>query len=129
MLESVENTERFLKASGLFNRRQVLLVGRGATALMLLFEALSEPGGRIILPAIGCPSLLATVLLSGRKPVIVDVDRNLNIDPVRVREIVQPGDIVLAIHIYGIPCEIEELERICLEKNATLMEDALFRGW
>jgi dTDP-4-amino-4,6-dideoxygalactose transaminase len=75
-------------------------------------------------PAIGCPSILATVLLSGLEPVIVDVDRNLNIDPTRVQDIIKPGDIVLGVHIFGIPCEIELLEKICRENDAVLIEDA-----
>jgi dTDP-4-amino-4,6-dideoxygalactose transaminase len=124
MSELVQNTERFLRTSGFFGRRHILLVGRGATALMLLYNALSPPGGRIVLPAIACPSLLATVLLTGRSPVIVDVDSNLNIDPQRVRDVVQPGDVVVAVHIFGIPCDIPELEAICLETKAVLIEDA-----
>ncbi len=113
-----------MRTSGFFGRRHILLVGRGATALMLLYDALSSPGGRIILPAIACPSLLATVLLTGRQPVIVDVDSNLNIDPQKVREVVKPGDVVVAVHIYGIQCDIAELEAICLENKAILIEDA-----
>jgi len=91
---------------------------------MLLYDALGEPGGRVILPVIGCPSLLATVVLSGRKPVVVDVDRNLNIDPDRVDEEIRPGDIVLAVHMFGIPCDILRLEKICRENGALLIEDA-----
>jgi dTDP-4-amino-4,6-dideoxygalactose transaminase len=55
--------------------------------------------------------------------VIVDVDENLNLDPERARETVKRGDIVVAVHIYGIPCRIEELERICLQAGAYLVED------
>jgi len=122
--ERISETERFIRTSGLFGRREAFLTGRGATALMLLYETMGEPGGRVILPAIGCPSLLATVLLTDRKPVVVDVDRNLNIDPNRVKEIIRPGDIVLAVHIFGIPVDITGLEKICRENNALLIEDA-----
>jgi len=122
--DPVRETERFIRSSGLFGRRRPLLVGRGATALMLLYEALGPDGGRVILPAIGCPSLLASVLLTGRKPVIVDVDRNLNIDPDRVADIIRPNDLVLAVHIFGIPCDILKLKKICAENGAILVEDA-----
>jgi len=113
-----------IESIGWFNSRKVILTGRGATALMLLYEILGKKTGRVILPAIGCPSLLATVLLSGLQPVIVDVDSNLNIEPGEVKRIIRPGDIVLGVHIFGIPCRIEELEKICDENNAILIEDA-----
>ncbi len=120
----IKETENFVSASELFGGRRMILTGRGATALMMLFETLAPLGGRVILPAIACPSLLATVLLTGRRPVIIDVDRNLNIDPDRVREVIRPGDVVVAIHIFGIPCAIEELESICADNDAVLIEDA-----
>jgi dTDP-4-amino-4,6-dideoxygalactose transaminase len=123
VLDRIRETERFIRTSGLFGRRAAFLTGRGASALMLLYDALGESGGRVILPAIGCPSLLATVVLSGRKPVVVDVDRDLNIDPDRVDEEIRPGDIVLAVHIFGIPCDILRLEKICRENGAMLIED------
>jgi len=124
MSDVIAQTGRFIRTSGLFGRRKALLVGRAATGLMLLYEELTGPDGRVILPAIGCPSLLATVLLAGRRPVIVDVDRNLNIDPKRVMAVVREGDVVLGVHIFGIPCAIEELEKICRERGAILIEDA-----
>lgn len=120
----IENTQSLIESSKLFGDRRVLLVGRGATALCVLYRALAPLGGRVILPSIGCPSLLATALVSGLEPVIVDVDRNLNIDPVKVEEVIQEGDIVPGIHIFGIPCDVEKLEEICNRNGAIFIEDA-----
>src|SRR3990172_5287760 len=124
MSDLIKNTEALIESSGFFGARKLILTGRGTTALMLLYETLESKSGRVILPAIGCPSLLATALLSGLQPVIVDVDSNLNIDPGEVKSVIKPGDIVLGVHIFGIPCRIEELEKICDENNAILIEDA-----
>jgi len=123
MPDLIKDTEAAIESSEFFGARKLLLTGRGATALMLLFETLGNVGGRVILPAIGCPSLLATSLLAGLTPVIVDVDSNLNIDPAEVRKVIKPGDIVLGVHIFGIPCSIEELAEICDENSAYLIED------
>lgn len=113
-----------IESMGIFASRRVLLTGRGATALCVLYKVLQPDYRRIILPAIGCPSILATALLSGLETVIVDVDGNLNIDPGEVEKAIKPGDIVLGVHIFGIPCQIKKLEKICREHNAFLIEDA-----
>ncbi len=106
-----------------FGRKRAFLVGRGATGLMLLYEALASRSGRIILPSIACPSLLATVLAVGKKPVIVDVDENLGLDPAQVSKVVSKGDVVVAVHLFGIPCAVKELEMISTKKGASLIED------
>jgi len=110
--------------AGIFARKRAFLVGRGATGLMLLFESLSDDGGRVILPAMACPSLLASVLLTGRKPVIVDVDDNLNISPDALASVLCPGDIVVGVHLFGVPFEVVRIEEVCRERNAVLIEDA-----
>jgi dTDP-4-amino-4,6-dideoxygalactose transaminase len=122
--KATEETRLILKSLGISGMRRMLPVGRGATALCVLYRVLRPDGGRVILPAIGCPSILATALISGMKPVIVDVDRNLNIDPDEVKKAIKPGDIVLGIHLFGIPFQVERLKSICDESNAVLIEDA-----
>ena len=117
----VAETEKLL--AGHFGRKRAFLVGRGATGLMLLYESLSDPGGRVILPDIACPSLLATVLLTGRQPVIVDVDMNLNIGPEQVEKVLQPHDVVVGVHIFGIPFATGELTELCAKRGAVLIED------
>lgn len=120
--DTISETQRLL--AEFFGREKAFLAGRGATCLMLLFEALSKPAGRVILPAIACPSVLAAVLLTQRKPVIVDIDRNMNINPSDAEKVIESGDIVLGIHMFGIPFDVETLTEICAEKGAYLIEDA-----
>jgi dTDP-4-amino-4,6-dideoxygalactose transaminase len=117
----IKETEELL--ARYFGRKRAFLVGRGATGLMLLYESLCSPDAGVILPAIACPSLLATVLLTGRQAVIVDVDMNLNIDPEQVEKILQPGDVVVGVHLFGIPCAIDELKGLCEKCGAVLIED------
>lgn len=119
--EVIRETERTLAER--FGRKRAFLVGRGATGLILLFEALSKPGGRVLMPAIACQSLPATALLTGRHPVSIDVDSNLNIDPDKLEREIRPGDIVVGIHLFGIRFALREIETICAKKGATLIED------
>ena len=120
--EVVTETEQLL--ADRFGRKRAFLLGRGATGLALLYETLTPPGGRVLLPAIACPSVLATCLLVNRTPVVVDIRENLSIDIGEVEKIARQGDLVLAIHLYGIPCHIRELDLICSAKGAVLVEDA-----
>ncbi len=124
MTDTIKDTERLLRLSGYFGRRQALLTGRDTTALMLLIDKLTAPDGRVILPAISCMTRLASVLNTGRKPVIIDVGEDLNMDPGRLAEVCREGDMVLATHEFGIPCALDEIVKICEDKGATLIEDA-----
>jgi len=90
----------------------------------MLIDALTSPGGRVILPAMCCMTRLAAVLRAGRTPVIVDVDANMGMDPKRLAEVARPGDVVVAVHLFGIPCEIHEIIEVCRAKKCALIEDA-----
>ena len=106
-----------------FERRWAYLVGRDTTGLILLIEKLTPPNGRVILPAIACMTRLASVFETGRTPVIVDVDENLSMDPERLSEVALEGDMVLPIHLFGIPFRVQEIEAICRERGCVLVED------
>ncbi len=124
MTNSIKDTERLLRLSGYFGRRRAFLVGRDTTALILLIEELTPPGGRVILPAMACMTRLASVFLTGRTPVIVDVGPSLNMDPDRLADVARMGDMVVATHLFGIPCAMEEIQEICTSRGCVLIEDA-----
>ncbi|HEX9745140.1 MAG TPA: DegT/DnrJ/EryC1/StrS family aminotransferase [bacterium] len=120
----IKDTERLLKLSGYFGRRRAILTGRDTTALILLIEEFTEPGGRVILPATCCATRLASVLQAGRKPVIVDVGDNLTLDPDSLAAVAQEGDVVVAVHLFGIPFDVDRIKAICKDKGCKLIEDA-----
>jgi dTDP-4-amino-4,6-dideoxygalactose transaminase len=119
----IKDTEDFLTLSGYFGRRRDILTGRDTTALMLLIEALTGPSGRVILPAMCCMTRLACVLECGRTPVIVDVDENMSMDPDRLSEVARIGDLVVAVHLFGIPCDMMRIYTICKKVGCALVED------
>jgi len=125
MLSNKVDKSRLLPESLYPYSSRMFFTGRGATAIILLYGHFGIPGEtRVILPSIGCPSLLATALHANLNPVIVDVDSNLNIDPDLVAAVVRESDIVLAVDLFGVPCRMTELEEICRKKGAVLIEDA-----
>jgi perosamine synthetase len=65
-------------------------------------------------------------LYQGATPVFADVDaRTLNLDPSAVEAaITERTKAVVAVDIYGYPCELEELRAICDREGIALIEDA-----
>ena len=65
-------------------------------------------------------------IYEGATPVFADVDgRTLNLDPAAVgAAITERTRAVVAIDIYGYPCELDELRAICDRRGLVLVEDA-----
>jgi len=124
MESTVRDTERLLRLSGYFGRRNAILVGRDVTGLILLIRELSPEGGRVILPATACMTRLSAVLVAGRKPVVVDIDKSLNMDPAKLEEVAREGDLVIGIHLFGYPFRVDHIAEICNKKGCVLIEDA-----
>jgi len=84
------------------------------------------PGDEVILPSYTFPATANAVLYEGATPVLVDIDpATLNIDPAQVEAAITPRTrAVIGVHLFGLPCEIERLERICADRGLKLIEDA-----
>jgi perosamine synthetase len=65
-------------------------------------------------------------IYEGATPVFADIDpQTLNLDPAAVEAAVTPRSrAVIAVDIYGYPCELDELRSICDRKGLALIEDA-----
>ena len=62
----------------------------------------------------------------GAKPVFVDVTRdNLTIDPVKIAENITPRTkVILPVHIYGHPCDMDPILELARENGLAVLEDA-----
>jgi perosamine synthetase len=65
-------------------------------------------------------------IYEGATPVFADVDsRTLNLDPASVEAVLtERTRAVVAVDIYGYPCELDELRAICDRRGIALIEDA-----
>jgi perosamine synthetase len=65
-------------------------------------------------------------VLEGATPVFADVDpRTLNLDPAAVEAAITPRTrAVVAVDIFGRPCELDELRAVCERHGLTLIDDA-----
>jgi len=101
-------------------------LSNGSVALDTALEILGiESGDEVIVPAHSFIATAACVALRGARPVFADIEPdtgNLSVDSVR-QLITRRTKAVIAVHIYGWPCEIRELRRLCDQKRLFLVED------
>ena len=109
-----------------FERRHAVLTGRGATAIAITLRALLKAGDKVAVPSICCLSPVNVVSSIGMHPVICDCSPvDFNISPDSVKSALESGcRAVIAVHLFGKPCRIREIETLCREYDAFLIDDA-----
>lgn len=96
-------------------------------ALHLALEALGVgPGDEVIVPTWTFASSAEVVVYRGARPVLVDVDRlTLNMTPEAVLAAITPRTrAVVAVHVAGLPVEIERLVALLEPRGIAVVEDA-----
>jgi perosamine synthetase len=99
----------------------------GTVALHLLAATLNlGPGDEVIMPSLTYVATANAIAYTGAKPVFVDSERDTwNIDPGTVAEAITPRTkVIIAVHLYGHPANMEPLRAIADAHNLRLLEDA-----
>jgi dTDP-4-amino-4,6-dideoxygalactose transaminase len=101
------------------------LVCNGTMALLLGLRALRLKGEVITTP-FTFPATVHAIEWAGLTPVFCDIDPQTHgLDPKRVEEaITDKTCAILALHAYGIPCDVEALEQIARNHGLKLIFDA-----
>lgn len=110
-----------------FGTRYALACSSGTTALALaLFASGVRPGDSVACPAFTFAATPSAIVLVGAKPVVVEVDENLHMDPADLRAKLTPEvTAVVAVHMRGFACDIERLVSIADAHRVPLIEDAV----
>lgn len=106
---------------------EAVAVDSGTAALHLVLLSLGiGPGDEVVVPANTFIATAAAVHVTGARPVFVDADADTWQMDIRAlpNVISKSCRAVIAVHLYGQPLCIPELERICEEKGVALVEDA-----
>jgi dTDP-4-amino-4,6-dideoxygalactose transaminase len=101
---------------------EVVLAPSGRGALRLILLAL--PAGRVVVPAYTCSAVVEAARLAGREVVTVDhAAGGINLQPSDVEGLLRPGDVLIATHQYGYPCDVEGLLTVARAAGAVVVED------
>jgi perosamine synthetase len=109
-----------------FGRKYGVAVNSGTNALIAAVRALEIPSGReVILPSFTIISCALACIYNDLVPVFVDAEPDTwNIDAGKIEARMSPRTAaVMAVHIYGHPCEITAIEEICERHSLHLIED------
>jgi len=109
----------YLDAEGL------ILVSNGTLAIELALRVL-EVEGEVITTPFTFPATTNSILWQRLTPVFADIDpETFNIDPAQVeKRITDRTSAILAVHVYGNPCYIDELQEIADKHDLALIYDA-----
>jgi len=122
-----ENIQLEAEVSRYLDRRHGVAFNSGTSALTALLLAYDiGPGDEVIVPAFTYPATVDAVRFAGATPIFADIEEEtygLDIDDVEKR-ITDKTKAVIAVHIYGLPCNILELRNLVDRHELLLMEDA-----
>jgi len=100
-------------------------VNSGTSALNLALSLVNIKNKEVILPSLTFVSTAHAVLMNGGKPKFVDVDENLCLDPNKIKKSISKNTrVILPVHFAGMPCNLDEITKICNENSLVLIEDA-----
>lgn len=116
--------EEFARFTG---RKHAVAVANGTAALDIAIAVSGlEKGDEIILPSFTIISCLSEVLRRGIVPVWIDSDPlTWNMDVARLEPLITPRTkAIMAVHLYGLPVDMDPLLAIAKKYNLTVLEDA-----
>lgn len=110
-----------------FGIETMLLTTSGTTALEMAAILINlEPGDEVIVPSFTFSSTVNAFLLRGAKPVFCDIRPDtFNMDEALVEGLVTPKTrAIYCVDYAGIPCEMDEINRIADKHGLFVIEDA-----
>jgi perosamine synthetase len=102
-------------------------VASGTAAIELVLAGLGiEPGAEVIVPALTFIGSAVAPVQRLVVPVFVDIDPvTFNLDPEAVRAQITPRtQAIMAVHLHGLPCAMDQLRDIARLHGLRLIEDA-----
>lgn len=97
-----------------------------ATSALMLALKLMDLSGEVILPSFTFSATGHAVLWNGLKPVFADIQPDtFNLDPHDVeKKITEKTTAIIGVHIFGNPCDINQLKKIAKAHNLKLIFDS-----
>ncbi len=128
-----EFEEKFAEYIGV---KYAVAVSNGTAALHVALLAMGVgPGDEVLVPSYTFYATASTVILSGAKPVFVDVTENGTMDPADVRKKITAKTVaVIPVHVHGHPADLDAIRDAIGDREVQILEDsaqahgALYKG-
>lgn len=113
------------KLKSYLNVSNILITNNGTIPLQIALKLLGN-GGEIITTPFSYVATTAAIVWENCTPIFVDINpNNLTIDASKIEaEITSKTTCILATHVFGNPCDIEEIQRIAEKHNLKVIYDA-----
>jgi perosamine synthetase len=96
----------------------------GRSAFLAILKALDFKDGEIIVQGFTCNALINPIIWSGLKPVYIDIDDTLNMNPDLIEQKINNNTKAIIVqHTFGNPANLEKISEICDKHNIILIED------
>ncbi len=122
--ECIEFEKRFAEYSG---AKYARVVSNGTSALFLSMIGIGlKPGERVLTTPVSWIATAAAPVTLGAEVDFVDIDPvTYNLDPNQLEDKITPNTkAVIPVHLYGQPCEMEEIMALSRKHNFSVVEDA-----
>lgn len=107
------------------NAKYGLTFSSGTAALWAMYEGINlKEGDEVICPCYTFFATVTPILFAGATPVFVDTGEDGNIDVKQIsKKITSKTKAIVVTHMWGYPCEMDELKKIAKQNNLYLLED------
>ena len=107
-----------------FKSKYCLAVSSGTEIKVALMAMGIKRGDHVITQAFNFIATVEAILDCGAKPIIVNVDKSLNMDVDELKKkITKKTKVVIPVHMLGASANIKEIIKICKKKNIKVLED------
>ena len=106
--------------------KDCIALNSGTAALHLALSLHDIKGKEVILPSLSFVSTAHAIKYNGGIPVFADVDlETLCLDPNEIEQkISKKTTAIMPVHFGGMPCNLDEIQKICKKNNFSIVEDA-----
>lgn len=115
------------KLASYFNRKFAVAVCNGTVAIDVAVDALElQEGDEVIMPSFTIISCVSGLLRKGCIPVFVDQQTDTwNMDVSQIEKKITPRTkVIMAVHIYGLPVDMDPILALAKKYNLKVIEDA-----
>jgi CDP-6-deoxy-D-xylo-4-hexulose-3-dehydrase len=119
--------EKFAEVNG---HEYALFTNSGTSALKIAIHALKDKygwkdGDEVIIPGVTFVATMNVVLMNNLKPVLVDIDGTVNIDPNEIESVItKKTRAIIPVHLLGQPADMKLITAIARKHDLRVIEDS-----